>query len=68
MGGDSIGHCEIEVHMNMCLIGNGYRDTAVRTSRPNYFTFLFVGLGKVYKRKVITRDELLARTSDVAAA
>jgi hypothetical protein len=32
------------LHMNMCLIGNGYRDTAVWTSRPHYFTFLFVGL------------------------
>jgi len=28
--GDSIGHCVIKkVHTNMCLIVNGYRDTAV---------------------------------------
>ena len=29
VGGDNIGHCEKNVHMNMCLILNGYRDTAV---------------------------------------
>ena len=29
VGGDNIGHCEKNVHMNMCLIVNGYRDTAV---------------------------------------
>ena len=29
-GGDSIGHCEKrKVCTNMCLIVNGYRDTAV---------------------------------------
>jgi hypothetical protein len=27
--GDSIGHCEKKVHMNMCVILNGYRDRAV---------------------------------------
>jgi len=28
-GGDGIGHCEKkEVHMNLCLILNGYRDRA----------------------------------------
>jgi hypothetical protein len=26
--GDSNGHCEKKVHMNMCLILNGYRDRA----------------------------------------
>jgi hypothetical protein len=29
LGGDSIGHCEKKVNMNMCLILNGYRDRAV---------------------------------------
>jgi len=30
LGGDTIGHCEKKkVHENMCLILNGYRDTAV---------------------------------------
>jgi hypothetical protein len=29
LGGDSIGHCEKKVHMNMCLLLNGYRDRAV---------------------------------------
>jgi hypothetical protein len=28
-GDYSFGHCEKKVHMNMCLTGNGYRDTAV---------------------------------------
>ena len=29
-GGDIIGNCEIKmVYMSMCLIWNGYRDTAV---------------------------------------
>jgi hypothetical protein len=30
--------------MNMCLILNGYRDRAVRISRPNSVGFLFVRL------------------------
>jgi hypothetical protein len=29
LGGDSVGNCEKKVHMNMCAILNGYRDTAV---------------------------------------
>jgi len=29
LGGDSIGHCEIKVHINMFLFLNGYRDRAV---------------------------------------
>jgi hypothetical protein len=28
-GGDSSGHFEKKVHINMCLILNGYRDRAV---------------------------------------
>jgi len=29
LGGDSTGHCEIKVHINMFLILNGYRDGTV---------------------------------------
>jgi hypothetical protein len=29
LGGESIGHCEKRVHMNMCLIVNGCRERAV---------------------------------------
>jgi hypothetical protein len=29
-GGDTINHCDKKVHINVCLIVNGYRDTAVR--------------------------------------
>ena len=29
LGGNSIGHCEKKVHMNMCLILTGNRDRAV---------------------------------------
>jgi hypothetical protein len=29
LGGDSISYYEKKVHMNMCLILNGYQDTAV---------------------------------------
>ena len=32
------------VHMNMCLIVNGYQDTAVSVSRPNPVRFLIAGL------------------------
>ena len=32
-----------EVSMNMCLILNGYRDTAAGISIPNSFRFLFYG-------------------------
>ena len=28
-GDDSMGHCEIKVNMNICLIVSGYRDRAV---------------------------------------
>jgi hypothetical protein len=29
LGGDSISHCVKNVHMNICLILSGYRDTVV---------------------------------------
>jgi hypothetical protein len=64
--GDTIGHCKKNGHKDMCLILNGHR--AVLISRPNPVGFLFVGLDyEGYERKVDTRDELLARLSNVAA-
>jgi hypothetical protein len=42
--GGSIGHCEKNVHMNMYLVLNTYRDEPVLISRSNYVRFLFVGL------------------------
>ena len=29
LGGDSMGHCEENVHTNMCIFVNGYRERAV---------------------------------------
>jgi hypothetical protein len=29
LGDDSVGNCDKKVHVNMCLILNGYRDRAV---------------------------------------
>jgi hypothetical protein len=43
LGGNSKGHCEKKVHINMCLILNRYRDRAVGITRPNCVR-LFVGL------------------------
>ena len=37
---------EKKANMNMCLILNGYRDTAARISIPNSFRFLFVRLNE----------------------
>ena len=74
----SIDHCDKKVHINMCLILNGHRDTAVRirhTVLPSPLSadltpldFCSWGRTKreVYKRKVDTRDELFSRTVDVA--
>jgi len=47
--------------MNMCLILNGYRVTAVRVSRPNSgkFFLLVEMKSEDCKRKVDTADELL---------
>jgi len=49
----------IEVHINMCLILNGYRYSAVLIPRPNCVKFLFGGWmqNEVYEKKVDTRDE-----------
>ena len=35
-----------KVHMNICLIVNGYRGRAMWISRPNSVRFLFVGLNE----------------------
>jgi hypothetical protein len=44
LGGDSFGHWERKVHINMSLILNGYRDKAISVSMPNLIRFLCVGL------------------------
>jgi hypothetical protein len=57
---------EIKVHMNICLTLNGYRDTDVQISRPNFVKGLSMK-GKVFERNVDKRDELLARILGAAA-
>jgi hypothetical protein len=49
----------IKVHMNMCLMLNGYRYSAVLISRPNSRYIFVWGLvqNEVYGRKADTRDE-----------
>ena len=54
-----------KVHVNMCLILNGYRDTAVWIYRLNSIRSLFVGL-EVYRGKVNTK-KILAHILDAAA-
>jgi hypothetical protein len=63
LGGDNFGRCEKELHTNMCLILNGCPDRALWISRLNSVRLSFVELVKseVYKLKVETPDELLAR-------
>jgi hypothetical protein len=39
---DSSGHCEIRVHMNMCLKLDTYKDRAVWISKPKYGRFLLI--------------------------
>jgi len=66
--GDSACHGKKNVHMNMYLIPNGYRDRAVWIWRVLFLTFLFVGLkSELCKRKVDTRDELLDPILDATA-
>jgi len=57
---DSIGHCERKVHMNLCLILNGYRGRAVSISRPNSVRTLCMSLDEFCKRNLDTPDKLLA--------
>ena len=55
-------------YTDMCLILNGYRDTAVSISRSKLDFCLWVWInGEVYKRRVDTQDELLARILYAAA-
>jgi len=56
-----------EVHLNICLILNGYRDRVVWVCRPNFFRGLSIK-SKVFERLVDTRDELLARILGAAAS
>jgi hypothetical protein len=58
-----------KVHMYVCLILNFYRKRAVWVSRPNSARFCLWGWMKseVYKRKVDSWDEFLARIFDAAA-
>ena len=44
LGGDSVVHCEVKFHVNLCLIFSGYRDGAVWMSRTESIRFLFVRL------------------------
>ena len=43
---DSIGHCKKKVYINIYLILNGCRVTAVAIWRAVFHRFLFMGLGK----------------------
>jgi hypothetical protein len=76
-GGNSIGHCEGKVHMNVCLILNCYRDRTVWIRRflvvpPSSSDGLDVCLwdwikSEGCKRNVDTRYEFLACILDAAA-
>jgi hypothetical protein len=74
LGGDNIGICEEEVRMNKCLILNGYQDRAFhwppRSPELTLLDFSFWVWIKieVYKTKVDTPGELLARILDAAAS
>ena len=63
-----MGHCEKKVLIDMRLILDGHRDTAVCIN-PTTLDFYLWGCmdSEAYKRKVDTRDELLARILDAAA-
>ena len=60
---------KIRVHMNTCLIQHGYRERAVGMCRHNHIRILLVvgWKSEFYKRKMDTREELLACTSGAAA-
>jgi len=74
LGGDNIGHFEEEVRMNVCLILNGYQDKAIHwPPRSPDLTPLDLSLwvwkkSEVFKTKVDTPDELLARILDAASS
>jgi hypothetical protein len=69
LGGDSFGHCEEKVRINMCLVPNGYWDRAVWIYRPNSFRFFLCGwiMSEVYKINVLTQNEFLFHILDAAA-
>jgi hypothetical protein len=69
LGGDSVGHCEEKVHMNMWLILNYYPDRAVWISKNNAVRYLFVALDeeRSLNRKINAWNESLARILDAAA-
>jgi hypothetical protein len=59
-GGDSIGHYEKkEVHVNVCLILNGYRDTAVWIYRPNSVRFF----GWVGRKAKFAKERWIRKTN-----
>ena len=60
VGGDSIRHFIKKVHMNMCLVLNAYRDTAVSISRPNCVRFFVCGFGW---REKFTKDRWTQETN-----
>jgi hypothetical protein len=66
LGSDSNGHRFKNVHMNMCLIVNGYRDKVVRIFRHTSIRGLSIKR-KVFERNMDTPDELLARIFGSAA-
>jgi len=69
LGGNGIDYCEKKVHITMCLIVSGYRDTAVWNSTPNSVRFLFLGLDE--ERSLQTKGGYTRRIArlhlDVAA-
>jgi hypothetical protein len=58
--GDSVRYYEKNSHLNMCLILDGYRGTAVRISLLQFCLWGWMK-SEVYTRNVDTRDELLFR-------
>jgi hypothetical protein len=66
----SIGHCKKKIHMNWCLILNGYRYRAVWICGTNCLRFFCVCCwmkSEACKREVDTRDELLDRILNASA-
>ena len=68
LGGDSIDHWE-NVRMNVCIIRNGYRDSAILFYRPNCVRiFLWIWMkSEVYKRRVYIALASFSRILDAAA-
>jgi hypothetical protein len=66
LGADGIGHYKKKVHITMCLILNGYQDTAVGISRSNSVRFWFIGLDE--EQSLQMKGELLALILDLLPA